>query len=62
MDRDDCLTCRYMCTKYFRPRGIMDCDPPESYCSCNQDYFDGDREYNEDGEELGCEHYAEREY
>ena len=38
-------------------RGIMDCDPDEYWCDCGCDYFDGYREYDEEGEELPCEHF-----
>ena len=52
--KEGCINARFM---RGHQRGIMDCDPDEYWCDCGCDYFDGYREYDEEGEELPCEHF-----
>ena len=59
---DDCSDCSNMRCIKGAVRGVMDADPDEYYCDVNPDYFCGDREYDEDGEELHCPNYSNYTY
>lgn len=53
-----CEDCIHHCHTSGQCRGIMDCDPDEDWCECENDYFDGERKYDEETEEmLDCEDY-----
>lgn len=55
----DCINSK--CLKGHQ-RGIMDCDPDEYYCECDNEYYEGERQYDEDGEELPCEDFRSRDW
>lgn len=56
--RDCCEDCIHRKRLRGSQRGIMDCDPDEIWCSCGNDYFEGERQYDEETEEeLPCEDY-----
>ena len=56
--KDCCETCGWARFRRGACRGVMDCDPDEYWCECDNEYFYGEREYDEDGEELDCEDYS----
>ena len=57
---DNCEDCIHAKFQRGIQRGVMDCDPDEYWCSMDDPYFNGEREYDEDGEELWCPYYRER--
>lgn len=56
---DCCEDCIWHKHKKGACRGIMDCDPDEDWCERDNEYFEGERQYDEETEEeLDCEDYS----
>lgn len=55
---EDCIHNKY---RKGACRGLMDCDPDERWCECFNEYYEGERQYDEETkEELDCEDYSPR--
>ena len=59
MARNCCENCIHNKHHTGACRGLMDCDPDEDWCELDNDYYGGERQYDEETEEeLDCEDYS----